>query len=331
MSTNIEVLSAVHGIAPRSNELHRLGSAAEKGRASWEDYAALRDQETTNWLAVQADAGIDIQENGKLAWADHLRPLVKASEGFAPDVDDASVTRWFDTNRFYRQPTIVQQPRFSIERFTALYGQPSEHVSLLAPASFAGLCVIGETVDIGEYYTGVVEGLIESGVDRITFESYADSDAQDIVAIDELCEGLSDATVALLSHAGTTRWIPDRFGFAGIGLTSDQVKEFASQTPYVPLFGGEPLRQPPGQPFTLEPIDFTGKELWLTPITAEQTLRAVPEIASVLQAAQALRPARIVLTHTTDLEQVPLPYAESKLHQLGELAEEAKRQLEKRL
>src|SRR5689334_14203947 len=100
--SNLEILSATHGIAPRSDELLKLGTDLEKGRISSEEYELVRDSEIVEWCFVQEDAGIDIREDGKLWWHDHLRNIVKSSHGFAPDIDEAPVTRWFEDNRFYR-------------------------------------------------------------------------------------------------------------------------------------------------------------------------------------------------------------------------------------
>src|SRR5687768_10571447 len=101
-----EILSATYGIAPRSDELLERQIDLGKGRISPEDVAPLEKTEMAQWTMCQVKAKIDRQDDGKLTWPDYLRPIVRASEGFAADIDGGPVTRWFDTNTFYRQPAI---------------------------------------------------------------------------------------------------------------------------------------------------------------------------------------------------------------------------------
>lgn len=87
MSENIKVLRAVHGIAPRSDELLTLGTALEKGRVSQLSFDEQVELETENWLILQRSADIDIKKDGKLRWHDHLRPIVRATQrGFKPGI-----------------------------------------------------------------------------------------------------------------------------------------------------------------------------------------------------------------------------------------------------
>ena len=136
MSNNIEVLSAVHGIAPRSDELLKLGGDVERGRDSRQAYDEQVAQETADWLELQANAGITFPENGKLDWQDHLRPIVKVAKCFAPDIDNAPVTRWYDSNTFYRQPTITDSYSLDYDAAEEWAKSLGENVSLLAPGTY---------------------------------------------------------------------------------------------------------------------------------------------------------------------------------------------------
>jgi 5-methyltetrahydropteroyltriglutamate--homocysteine methyltransferase len=57
--------------------------------------------------AVQQAAGVDFLGDGMLRWHDLFRPLVEASEGLEP----GALTRFLDTNTFYRAPSVTGTPR----------------------------------------------------------------------------------------------------------------------------------------------------------------------------------------------------------------------------
>lgn len=171
--SQLEILSAVHGIAPRSDNLLRLGVDLEKGRVSQAVFDEQIAQETEGWLGLQAEAGIDLQENGKLRWQDHLRPIVKVSDGFAPDIDEGPITRWFDYNRFYRQPTILGRLTLNHEKFDEYFSDTGEYISLLEPSIFAKLCANQSEVPARLAVLGLYDDLTSSlkkrGVQRIAY------------------------------------------------------------------------------------------------------------------------------------------------------------------
>lgn len=72
----------------------------DRGRTTPEavDEQLARDLEQL--VAVQQEAGLDLLADGMLRWQDLFRPLVDASPGLEP----GPLTRFLDTNTFYRAP-----------------------------------------------------------------------------------------------------------------------------------------------------------------------------------------------------------------------------------
>lgn len=299
MSNTIEVLSAVHGIAPRSDELLLLGSDLTKGRVSQEAFDEQIAQETEDWLALQAEAGIDLREDGKLSWQDHLRPIVKATRGFAPGVDDAPVTRWYEDNRFYRQPTVVGKLDFDGEKFVRLTGQPGESVSIIGPQTFFELVKSklwpAETArEVENLYVQICEHYAAQGVRHVLFEEY---------------------------KAGSQR------ARAGIQLSS-----FVTVAETL----GIDIVKIPSRIFETDITGQAKSAQWSYGQRKANTWQATTIVRAIDAGNTAEDPplettievgGRYILTHTVDLEKIPLRYANDKVKRLGEFTAQLRDEL----
>lgn len=300
MSNNIEVLSAVHGIAPRSDELLLLGSDLGRGRVSQAAFDEQVAQETEAWLVLQTEAGINLREDGKLNWPDHLRPIVKATRGFAPGIDDAPVTRWYEDNRFYRQPTVVGELRFNGEKFGRLTGQPGESVSLIGPQTFFELVKStlwpGETAkEVEKLYVQLCEYYAAQGVRHVLFEEH---------------------------DAGSPRT------HAGIQLSSFVTRAQAL---------GIDIAKIPSRIFETDISGQAKSTQWSYGQTKAKAWQATTIVRAVDAGNTAEDPplqvtfevgGRYILTHAVDLEKIPLKHAQDKVKRLGEFTAQLRDELE---
>ena len=90
----------VPGIYPRSEALVQATRDLDRGRTSPDAVAAQVDRDLQELVAVQQSAGLDLLADGMLRWQDLFRPLLEASDGLEP----GALTRFLDTNTFYRAP-----------------------------------------------------------------------------------------------------------------------------------------------------------------------------------------------------------------------------------
>ncbi len=302
MSNTIEVLSAVHGIAPRSDELLLLGSDLRNGRVSQSAFDEQVALETEGWLALQAEAGINLREDGKLSWQDHLRPIVKATKGFAPRIDDAPVTPWYEDNRFYRQPTVVKELDFDGEVFGRLTGQPGESVSLIGPQTFfelvkSNLWPAETAKEIEKLYVQLCEYYAAQGVRHVLFE---EPDA-----------GLQRKSAGIQLHS----FVP-----VAEALGIDIVKI-------------------PSRIFETDASGHAKRTQW----SYGQKKAATWQATTIVRAVDAgntaedapLQPTievggRYILTHTVDLEKIPLKHARDKVKRLGEFTAKLRGELGQR-
>jgi len=94
------VQAFVPGIYPRSEELVQATRDLDRGRTTPEAVDAQVARDLQELVSLQQRAGLDLLADGMLAWHDLFRPLVDAVDGLEP----GALTRFLDTNTFYRAP-----------------------------------------------------------------------------------------------------------------------------------------------------------------------------------------------------------------------------------
>lgn len=95
------------GIHPRSDALIQATRDLDRGRTSPEAVEEQRRRDVDELVAAQEKAGLDPLSDGLLGWQDLFRPLAEASEG----VTARPLTRFLDTNTFYRALLVEGEPR----------------------------------------------------------------------------------------------------------------------------------------------------------------------------------------------------------------------------
>ncbi|MFL5921687.1 MAG: hypothetical protein ACJ75D_10330 [Gaiellaceae bacterium] len=73
----------------------------DRGRTSTEAVERQVEVDQTAFVSAQQDAGLDLLADGMLRWQDHFRPLLEAADG----LQTGALTRFLDTNTFYRAPS----------------------------------------------------------------------------------------------------------------------------------------------------------------------------------------------------------------------------------
>jgi 5-methyltetrahydropteroyltriglutamate--homocysteine methyltransferase len=88
------------GIYPRSEQLVQATRDLDRGRTSQQAVDEQVERDLAELVSVQQQAGLDLLTDGMLRWQDLFRPLLEASEG----LETGALTRFLDTNTFYRAP-----------------------------------------------------------------------------------------------------------------------------------------------------------------------------------------------------------------------------------
>jgi 5-methyltetrahydropteroyltriglutamate--homocysteine methyltransferase len=95
------------GIYPRSDALVRATRDLDRGRTTAEAVEEQAARDLRELVAVQEAAGLSPLSDGMLGWQDIFRPLAEAADGLAA----RPLTRYLDTNTFYRAVLVEGEPR----------------------------------------------------------------------------------------------------------------------------------------------------------------------------------------------------------------------------
>jgi len=92
------------GIYPRSEQLIELTRSYDRAKTDLDTVRRQIEQDTIALVQLQEDSGFETFSDGAFAWQDQLRPIVESLDGVTTGT---RYDRWFDTNTFYKKPTIA--------------------------------------------------------------------------------------------------------------------------------------------------------------------------------------------------------------------------------
>ncbi|OLB70344.1 MAG: hypothetical protein AUI83_25780 [Armatimonadetes bacterium 13_1_40CM_3_65_7] len=92
------------GIHPRSEQLIELTRSYDRAKTDLDTLGKQVEQDTLELVRLQDDSGFETFSDGAFAWQDQLRPIVESLDGVTTGT---RYDRWFDTNTFYKKPTIA--------------------------------------------------------------------------------------------------------------------------------------------------------------------------------------------------------------------------------
>ncbi len=130
------------GIHPRSEQLIELTRSYDRAKTDLDSVKKQIDQDTIALIKLQEDSGFETFSDGAFAWQDQLRPVVESLNGVTTGT---RYDRWFDTNTFYKKPTIagkISVHTFEPKNFVRIDLLPRTKgwkVTLLGPYTFSEL------------------------------------------------------------------------------------------------------------------------------------------------------------------------------------------------
>src|SRR5438105_9106485 len=281
------------GIYPRSEALVQATRDLDRGRTSQEAVEEQVERDLAELVSAQQAAGLDLLTDGMLRWQDHFRPLLEAADG----LETGALTRFLDTNTFYRAPKAISAepalPAQLDERYVAPLPGP-RLVTLPSPFSLAHGTGIPPTVLANGVLKPALEGLDAELV--VLAEPFFARDEH--AKLDDLAEALE----ALARGPKLALWL--EFGDAKRAL-----EEGAADLPVEGLgidFYATHVEDLP---------DGFDKLLLAGVVDARSSVLEEPrEIAAFVE---RLDVERIALVPNGDLQYVSQPFAQEKLARLG--------------
>jgi 5-methyltetrahydropteroyltriglutamate--homocysteine methyltransferase len=95
------------GIYPRSEALVQATRDLDRGRTTESAVTDQLESDFRELVSVQEQAGLDLFSDGMLSWQDLFRPLAEAADS----LEARPLTRYLDTNTFYRAVLVDGEPR----------------------------------------------------------------------------------------------------------------------------------------------------------------------------------------------------------------------------
>jgi 5-methyltetrahydropteroyltriglutamate--homocysteine methyltransferase len=288
-----ELQAFLPGIYPRSEALVQATRDLDRGRTTPEAVDEQVERDLAEVVSAQQAAGLDLLADGMLRWQDHFRPLLEAADG----LETGALTRFLDTNTFYRAPKATSAtPKLSRSLDEGYVAQlPARRlVTLPSPYALA-------------HGTGIPPKVLAEGVLKPTLEGL---DAELVVLAepffardeDAKLEDLAEALAALTGGPKLALWL--EFGDAKRAL-----EEGAADLPVEGLgidFYATHLEDLP---------DGFDKLLLAGVVDARSSVLEEPrEIAAFVE---RLDVERIALVPNGDLQYVSQPFAQEKLARLG--------------
>ncbi len=291
-----ELQAFVPGIYPRSEALVQATRDLDRGRTSQEAVEEQVERDLAELVSAQQAVGLDLLTDGMLRWQDHFRPLLEAADR----LETGALTRFLDTNTFYRAPKAISaEPALSApldERYVAPLPGP-RLVTLPSPFALAHGTGIPPTVLANGVLKPALEGLDAELVVLAEPFFARDEDAK----LDDLAEALE----ALAGGPRLALWL--EFGDAKPAL-----EQGAAELPVEGLgidFYATHIEDVP------ESFD---KLLLAGVVDARSSVPEEPrEVAAFVERLSEKGVERIALVPNGDLQYVSQPFAQEKLARLG--------------
>jgi 5-methyltetrahydropteroyltriglutamate--homocysteine methyltransferase len=105
----VDLKAYAPGIYPRSEALVQATRDLDRGRTTPEAVDEQVERDLRELVSVQEQADLALLSDGLLRWQDLFRPLAERSEG----LDARPLTRFLDTNTFFRAVLVDGEPRLT--------------------------------------------------------------------------------------------------------------------------------------------------------------------------------------------------------------------------
>ena len=288
----MELKAFAPGIYPRSEALVQATRDLDRGRTTAEAVAEQAARDLRELVSAQEAAGLSPLADGMLGWQDVFRPLAEASDG----LDARPLTRYLDTNTFYRAVLVEDEPRLRAP--LPAPDLPAPWLGTL-PSPLAFARAAQDAVSAEKLAAQVLAPQIEAwaGAELIVLsEPFAAREGK----VDELMRALGELPAA----APLALQLP----FADAASVLPALAETPVAAVGIDFYATSLDAVPHGFP----------KEIVAGVLDARSSAHESPdEIARFAEALAAREPAGISLAPNGDLQFVPEPIAREKLACLG--------------
>ena len=206
-----EVQAFAPGLYARSEELVQATRDLDRGRTTQEAVDEQVERDLAELVSAQQAAGLDLLADGMLRWQDVFRPLVEAADG----LETGALTRFLDTNTFYRAPSATTDSPAVAQTLNGKYFAPLPGPRLVTlPSPFA------LSQGTGVEPTAVAEGVLKPQIDGLEAELVVLEEPFLARAYGVDLDGVASALKKLAGGPKLALWLTfgDAGGLFGLGL-----------------------------------------------------------------------------------------------------------------
>lgn len=150
----MQTVTSLTGAFPRSEALVEATRDLDRGRTTAEAVNELYLRTEADVAALEERLGLEPRTGGYLRWQDLFRPFAETWEGFTV----GPLTRWFETNQFYRQPILHAPP-----------GRVPGAIASWLPAGSGGAAKARKAILPGPYtFSGLVDNRSGETIEALT-------------------------------------------------------------------------------------------------------------------------------------------------------------------
>jgi 5-methyltetrahydropteroyltriglutamate--homocysteine methyltransferase len=289
-----ELKAYAPGIYPRSEALVQATRDLDRGRTTAQAVDGQVAIDFGELVSVQRKAGLTLLSDGMLAWQDIFRPLADRSDG----LDARPLTRFLDTNTFYRAVLVEGEPRLR---------EP------VAPPDLPGgwLATLPSPLAFSRATRGAASAaVLAANVLAPQVEAYAAAGCALVVLSDPFLaqEGGAPELVAALSELPTSVPLALQLPFVDAAPVLGDLADFPVDALGIDFYATSLDGVPDGFP----------KEIIAGVVDARSSALEDPsEIATFVQAVAERASAGVSLAPNGDLQFVPETIARQKIACLG--------------
>ncbi len=328
-----QIEAALAGIHPRSEETVRASRDFDRGRATENQLKEVFQIDSQALVSLETTVGLTKVSDGQLKWQDFIRPFSESLIGLKSGAD---LSRWFDTNTFYKKPTVISElgvpdsESFLLDRYSCWDGTESDggqfrnkKISLPGPYTFATLVEddyyeskTGLIAAFAKVLSLVIAGLSKNGISCVQLnepslvyrygKSTSTREDERAAFIRAFSNYFSSPPVEIWLHTyfgDSSRILGDLLSLSGISAI--------------------------GVDFTQTSIDhidsyrFKDKVLGCGCVDSRNSLVESPEWVANFSydAVEALKPKGLIVLPSTDLKYLPRSFADEKLRTIGKAVE----------
>jgi len=330
--------STLTGIHSRSEDTVRVSRDFDRSRASKETLDSTFEADAKNLVKLQLESGITRVSDGQLLWQDFLRPFSECLLGLKGGAD---LSRWFDTNSFYRKPSVVKKVKLPEDRSfiqdyevgsalsLAKEGNVKRKISIPGPYTLASLVQDDHysskddlISDFAKAIKKLLKNLASTGYESVQINEpslvyrYGTSALTSKKELKSFISAFEDNFSSPPLQLGLHTYFGDSSQILNKLLELDGISEIGIDFTQTSLD-------------SIEDNEFKGKSLACGCVDGRNSLVESPEWISdfCIDAVKTLNPAGLVVLPSSELKYLPRSVADEKIRAIGKAAAIVKKKL----